>query len=181
MTKTRRALLASLMVALTVAAGHSLAGLPNVELVTVLIFVSGFLLGLKLGAVVGAASWGLHSLFNPLGAAVPPILAAQILGGAVVGLTGGLLGPRIVELNNRLLATITAGITGFLLTLLFQILINAASFYAFADERAIFALWKYVGAGIAFTIMHLVWNTGVFLVILRPLLSVLNSYRMELK
>lgn len=181
MIQTRRALLASLMVALTVAAGYSLAGVPNVELVTVLIFVSGFLLGPKMGAVVGAASWGLHSLFNPMGAGVPPILAAQVVSGAVVGTTGGFIGPRLLDFNNRWLAAIAAGAAGFLLTLLFQILVNTASFYTFADDRAAYALWKYVLAGIAFTITHIVWNTGVFLVILRPLLAVLERHRLELK
>ena len=75
--RTRRATLAGLLVALIVAAGYSLAGVPNVELVTLLVFVSGFLLGPRLGLAVGATSWGLYSLLNPMGAAVPPVLAVR--------------------------------------------------------------------------------------------------------
>ena len=51
MNSTRRALLASLLIALTVAAGQALAGVPNIELVTLLVFLSGFLLGRRTGAI----------------------------------------------------------------------------------------------------------------------------------
>lgn len=181
MNRTRRALLASLLVALAAAVGYALAGVPNVELVTVIVFVSGFLLGPKLGAAVGAASWAIHSLFNPMGVALPPVLAAQVAGGAVIGAVGGVLGPRLLVVPAAWAAALAAGAAGLLLTLVYQVLVNVAAFYSFVDDRATDALWKFVLAGLAFTAMHLVWNTAAFLVILRPLLSVLDRYRQELE
>jgi hypothetical protein len=181
MKETRRVLLAAMMVALILAAGYALAAVPNVELVTVLVFVTGFLLGPRAGAGTGAVAWGLHSLFNPLGAALPPILAVQVFHGAVVGFAGGALGPRLIRVVNPLLSAALLGLVGLALSLGFQLLINAASFLVFIDERALGAFWKYLLAGLAFTMMHLVWNTGVFLVILRPVLNVLDRHRPELK
>lgn len=171
------------MVALTVAAGFSLAAVPNVELVTFLIFISGFLLGTRLGPLAGAVSWGLFSALNPMGVAVPPVLAAQVVCGAVIGLAGGVLGPIILERRGRFVGMLLSGLTGLTVTLFFQLAVNAAAFVAAAgiDDRTLPAFRAFVIGGIAFTLMHLVWNTAVFLLTLRPVMSVLDRYRLELR
>jgi hypothetical protein len=178
--RTRRATLAGLLVALIVAAGYSLAGIPNVELVTLLVYVSGFLLGPRLGPVVGATSWGVYSVLNPMGAAVPPVLAAQVVSGALIGLAGACTGPIILERTRRPVGMLLCGLSGMILTLVFQALVNGAAFFTFVDDRGIGAFWAYLAGGIAFTAMHLVWNTSVFLVTLRPVMAVLNRHRLEL-
>jgi len=181
MQRTRRATLAGLLVALTITAGYSLAGVPNVELVTFLIFLSGFLLGPRLGPIVGAVSWGLYSAMNPMGAAVPTVLAAQVVSGALVGLVGGLLGPTVLERMRPFAGMLICGLMGLLLTLFFQTAVNAAAFFTFVDERGARAFWAFMAGGIAFTATHLVWNTAVFILALRPVMAVLNRYRLELR
>lgn len=183
MNRTRRATLAALMVALIVAAGYSLVAVPNVELVTFLVFASGFLLATRLGALVGAFAWGLYSTLNPMGVAVPPVLVAQVACGALVGAAGGFVGPKILERKSRLLGMLLSGLTGLSLTLIFQVVVNAAAFFAAVgtDERTFTALRIFVVAGMAFTAMHLVWNAAVFTLALKPVMSVLNRYRVELR
>jgi hypothetical protein len=180
MLHTRRALLASLLVAATVSLGYGLAGIPNIELMTFTVFVSGYLLGVRLGIVVGAASSALHSVFNPIGAALPPLLVAQILGFALIGVAGATAGPLVTRLKNRGVAVTLAGILGFLLTLVYDVLTNIGAFYVLTGENAPSNLLKFVVAGLLFMGMHLVWNTGLFLVILVPVLRVLARYRPEL-
>ena len=182
MQRTRRATLAGLLVALIVAAGYSLAAVPNVELVTLLVFVSGFLLGARLGPVVGATSWGLYSLFNPMGsgAAVPSIMAAQMAAGALVGLAGAWAGPAVLERVPRAAGMILCGLCGLILTLVYQLMVNAAAFFSFVDDRSFRAFWALMAGGTAFTAMHLLWNTALFMLALRPAMSVLDRYRMEL-
>lgn len=180
MNRTRRATLAGLLVALNLAAGFALAGIPNVELLTLLVFLSGFLLGTGSGALIGAASWGLFSAFNPMGAAVPPVLAAQVVGGGLIGAAGGFLGPLFLRFPHRAAAVAACALTGAVLTLMFQVLVNAVAFWVFTDDRAAGAMWVFIAGGIAFTLTHLIWNTAVFLVVLRPLMSVLNRHRLEL-
>lgn len=180
MHQTRRVLLTCLLVAVVVTLGYALAGVPNIELMTVAVFVSGFLLGPGLGAVVGAVSAAMFSVFNPLGAALPPLLAAQALGQAVVGAAGGSLGPVIISGGKRWISVAGAGILGLILTLFYDVATNVGAFVVFSGERTAGNLVKFVGAGIAFMTLHLVWNTLVFACVLTPVLIVLDRYRREI-
>ena len=180
MHQTRKALLASLLIGVVVAFGFTLAGIPNVELMTLTIFVSGFLLGARLGAIVGGASAALHSIFNPLGAALPPLLIAQVIGFAVTGLAGSLLGPVLVRMSHRWMAVGFSTVLGFLLTLTYHLFTSVGGFLSFTSERSVSGFVKYFYAGVPFVGMHLVWNTALFLMILVPVLTVLDKHREEL-
>ena len=178
MYKTRKALLASLLIAAAVALGYALAGVPNVELMTATVFIAGYLLGAGLGAVVGVGAMLLHSTFNPLGMAHPFLMGAQIAGFALIGVAGAWLGPVVTRIESRWVGAGLSASIGFVLTLVFQVLVNAGSFYAFSstDDH----LLTYVKLGLAFTALHLVWNTGIFLVAMRPTLNVLERFRREI-
>ena len=164
------------MTAVCVSLGYMLAGIPNVELMTITTFVAGYLLGPGLGALVGAISITLHSVFNPLGAALPPLLLAQIAGFSVVGVTGGLLGPVVARMERRIGALLVCAILGFVLTLFYDVLSNVGAFYVITGENAPQSLVQFVAAGVAFMVMHLVWNTAIFLVVLKPVLNVLARH-----
>lgn len=172
--------MASLLVAVAVSLGFALAALPNVELVTVTVFISGFLLGPGFGAGVGAAAAVLFSAFNPLGAALPPLLAAQALGQSVAGFAGGAVGPVIVRLPRRILASAAAAGVGLALTVLYDVLTNAGAYVTMTGERTFEALVKFIAAGMLFSGVHIVWNTAVFAAVLVPSLRVLEGYRREL-
>jgi hypothetical protein len=177
MNTTRRALLASLLIALCVAAGYALAGVPNVELITLLVFVSGFLLGGVLGALVGALSMAGHSLFNVMGAAIPPILAAQVACYAIVGYAGAVVGPAVARMRPAV-AVVAAAACGTALVLFYQVVINVVSFYTFSSASM---LWVYIWGGIVFSSIHIVWNAALFGIVLRPVLAVLDRHRFELQ
>ena len=180
MHNTRKTLLASLLIAVAVSLGYMLAGVPNVEMMTVALFVSGFLLGARYGAVIGGFSAGLYSLFNPLGLALPPLLAAQVVGFAVTGAAGGLIGPVIAQMSKRLPAAVCAGVLGFLLTLFYDLLTNIGAFFVMAGTKELAGLVKFVSAGLAFMGLHLLWNTVLFAVVVKPTLNVLARHRREL-
>lgn len=180
MHQTRRVLLACLLVAVVVTLGYALAGVPNIELMTVAVFVSGFLLGPSLGAAVGAVSAAMFSMFNPFGAALPPLLVAQVLGQALVGVVGGCVGPALIRGGKRWISFAGAGILGFLLTLTFDVVTNAGAFVVISGEKTAGNLVKFIGAGVGFMVLHLVWNTVVFTVVLLPVLIVLDRYRREI-
>jgi hypothetical protein len=180
MQKTRKALLASLLISVTVALGYALAGVPNVELMTMSVFVSGYLLGWRLGAIVGAVSIAAHSLFNPLGAALPPLFAAQVIGFSIIGVTGATLGRAVVGRRQRWVSFALSALLGFLVTSLYDLLTNVGAYYSITTGSGVPSLIKFVAAGMAFVVMHLVWNTVLFLVVLTPVLNVLARYRHEL-
>lgn len=180
MNGTRRVLLACLLISLTVMFGYALAGVPNVELMTITIFLSGYLLGARFGLIIGAASAIVHALFNPLGASLPPLLLAQCIGFSLVGMSGASFGPLIEGAKNRWAAILFAGLIGLLLTLLYDILTNIAAFYIAMGVGPTSGLLGFVVGGLLFMGTHIVWNTGLFLFVLKPVLSVLSRYRHEL-
>lgn len=177
MKRTRAALLSALLTALVFVAGQALAGIPNVELVTFLVFVSGYLLGPALGALVGAAGMGAHSLFNVMGAAPPPVWVAQWMSYALVGVAGGLLGPPLSRLARRGVAAVACALSGVVLVLLYQLLVNGVAFLVFASGVSV---WVYLWGGILFASVQLAWNAAVFFLAMPPVLRVLARHRDEL-
>jgi hypothetical protein len=157
-----------------------LSAVPNIELVTVTVFISGFLLGPRLGAGVGAVSAALFSLFNPLGAALPPLLVAQALGQSIAGFAGGIAGRLIVRRSSRSFAFVMAGAAGLALTTLYDVLTSMGAYVTIAGEKTLEGLVKFIVAGILFVGLHIVWNTMVFGSVLVPILRVLDRYRREL-
>jgi hypothetical protein len=160
MKRTRAALLATLLVAAIYVAGQALAAVPNVEAITFLSFVAGYLLGPLTGALVAGAGMGAHSLFNVMGSVAPPVWIAQIAAYAGVGMMGGLVGPALARMR-PLLALPVAGITGALLVLIYQVVINAVSYFVFASGVRV---WVYVWGGILFGGVQVLWNAALFLV-----------------
>jgi hypothetical protein len=176
MNATRRALLASLLIALSVAAGQALAGVPNVELITFFVFLAGFLLGARTGAFVGGASMGAHSLFNVMGTVVPPVLITQVVVYMLIGAAGSLLG-RPISRRAAGRATLLAAACGGGLTLFYQLVVNATAWFTFSSGNS---LWVFVWGGVAFGAVHVAWNCAAFGVALRPTMSVLDRFRGEL-
>ncbi len=177
MKSTRRALLASLLIALSAVAGQALASIPNVELITFLVFLSGYLLGPRYGAFVGGAAMGAHSLFNVMGSVVPPMLVTQIIAYAAIGAAGGTLGVAISRVPNGVVVSILAGVTGATLALAYQFVINVAAYFTFTSTAS---LWTFIVGGIAFSAVQIGWNAAVFFAALRPTTAVLSRFRDEL-
>jgi hypothetical protein len=178
MRTTRLVLLASLLVAMIFAAGQALAGIPNVELVTALAFVSGYLLGPALGAVVGAAGMGAHSLFNVMGTVAPPVWLSQVGSFALIGSAGGIVGPFLARVRGRARAAVLSALTGAVLVLIYQLAVNIVAFYTFASDVDV---WVYVWGGVAFGAVQVAWNVVVFGAAMPPMLRVLARYRRELR
>jgi hypothetical protein len=176
MKRTRAALLSALLTAVVFAAGQALAAVPNVELVTVLVFLAGYLLGPALGSLVGAAGMGAHSLFNVMGAVAPPVWAAQVLCYALVGAMGGVAGPPLARVRRRAPAALLAATIGAGLALFYQLSINAVTFFLFSSGVSVRV---YLWGGIAFGAVQVAWNAAVFLFV-PAMLRVLARHRREL-
>jgi hypothetical protein len=180
MHRTRKALLTCLLAAAAASLGFALSGVPNVELVTFVVFVAGFLLGPVRGACAGAAAAAALSVFNPLGAALPPLVAAQAGGQALTGLWGGIAGPALARIRRRSMSALAAGATGLALTAIYDVATNAGAYATIAGEKSIEGLVKFVAAGILFVGLHIVWNTVLFAAALGAVLRVLEKQREEL-
>lgn len=155
MFRSSRVALAGLFVALTLGVDLITAPLPNVELLSLTLFLGGAATGPAVGFAIGIAAELIHSFLNPLGPAFPLVLLAQLLGMGTVGLVGGLLGARVARLR-RGPAIGALAILGFSLTTFFDLLTNAALGIHLGS------LWLTLAGGIPFAIAHIVSNTLLF-------------------
>ena len=74
--------------ALSIVLAYMLFSFPNIELLTLMIFLSGFIMGKREGLIVGLISSFIYFFFNPLGASPPPLLAFQVFFYSLIGLIG---------------------------------------------------------------------------------------------
>ncbi len=149
---------AALFVALAVGLGFAGSVIPNVELVSITVFLGGAATGAAYGGFIGLAAELLFSGLNPLGPALPLVFAAQLTGMATCGVAGGLLGPHLLRCTVAFRTTLLA-LTGFVLTLLFDVLTNLGLGLHLGPVAATLA------GGLALSVVHVVANMFVFAVL----------------
>ena len=151
----RRIALAGMFAGLAWGAGY-VESIPNFELQTVMLFAGGWALGPFGGAAAGAVGAFLFSAFNPYGSGLmyPLLLVSQMLGMALAGAVGGVVGGLgIVPPVPRWIAVVGSGIV---VTLLYDLLTNVASGLAFGQLRATLI------AGAGFSLFHIATNAVLF-------------------
>ena len=142
--------LGGVLAALAVVSTHTLAGIPNVELTSLTLYLGGALMGPAWGGLTGAVSAVALSLTNPMGLPHPVMLGAQVLGYAAWGLLGGFTGDRLDH-------PVPAAAVGILGTSFFQLLLNGAIVVVTGTP------WQAVLiSALPFTGAHIAWNTTAF-------------------
>ncbi|MBU1065676.1 hypothetical protein KJ762_02070 [bacterium] len=154
-----------IFIALLLGVGYALAFVPNVELLTAMVFMSGVLMGFKRGIIIGVVGEFLFSALNPMGSGLlfPPMLIAQLIAMAIVSFLGALTRNYVLRCKQGIISAIIMGGIGLLLTLFYDILVSAAF-----PVSAGFSFREVVGtiiAGLAFSIVHLIGNTLVFILL----------------
>jgi uncharacterized membrane protein len=154
--------------------GSYLHPIPNFEPLTLVMFCSGVLLGIRDGALIGALTMLVYSLLNPYGAVHPLVLLAQVVGEALAGTAGGLF--AWLRLPGRSLAVRagTLAAAGFTLTAAFDLITNAATGVIFGQMKA-----TLIG-GIPFSLFHIATNVAMFAAVGTPLVAVFARYRERL-
>ena len=114
---------AAIFCAMAIAMGYSLMMVPNIELITVIIFLSGLTLNLWWGALVGLVAMGIYSGLNPLGSGLsfPPLFFAQTISMSLCGLIGGLLKPIFFTKEFNAYQLFFLAVTGFFVTVIYDI------------------------------------------------------------
>ena len=159
---------AGIFIGTGVALGYLLAAIPNVELVTATIFLSGYLLGKSGGSLVGVLTFGIYSTLNPYGMPPLPLLFTQMFAGGVIGFTGG-------AIKGRWEGIISFTISGILLTFFYDIITNASGYFLFPQKSTFIA---YMIAGIGFSAVHILSNGAIFPALLFPLTKNLKKRRL---
>ena len=134
-----------------------------VELFSVAVFVSGALMGVGWGAWIGALARLIFSVGNPYGPPHPWVLAAQVIGGALVGALGGIAGPWLLRRSDKgggaKLRTLILIASGLIATVGYDLLTNLAQGVVFGSIPATLAL------GAIPTLQHVGSNLVIFTVL----------------
>ena len=141
----------------SVGIGFLLSTIPNVEGMSAVAFVSGYLLGCLGGIAVGAIGILIFSILNPLGPPLPHVLAAQVAGMSFFGIFGGIW----KSLSNKPYIAITsAGLIGGVLTALYSILTDFAFALSIGKSRDPLPV---ILAGTPFSALHILSNVAIFI------------------
>ncbi|TFG17259.1 MAG: hypothetical protein EU533_08440 [Promethearchaeota archaeon] len=177
--KTFRIALLSTFTALSVVLGYMLVFLPNIELFTLMIFLSGFILGKRDGAIIGIMSSFIFVFFNPYGVSPLPLFAYQLAHYSLVGLLGGLTHSYLKKKDYFkpeedlyvFRVILLFAIIGALVTFVYDILstlIGALSIFGTLET-----FWATYIFGLPFTTIHLIGNTLGFIFILPGLIQLI--------
>jgi len=177
--KTFRISLIATFTALAIVLGYAMAYIPNIEVFTLMIFLSGFIMSKKEGAIIGLLSASIFTFFNPFGPSPPPLFIYQLIHYSLTGISGGLAKDFMV--NRKFFkpkedlyvyqVMIIFGVIGGILTFLFDILSTLLGGFTVSTSIDYF-IASYL-FGIVFTTVHLIGNILVFVFLLPGLIQII--------
>ena len=165
---------AAIFCALAIGMGFSLMLVPNIELITVIVFMSGLMLGCKWGALVGGTAIFIYSGLNPMGSGLsfPPLFFMQILGMTITGFAGGLFSRFFLEKETNIFSLITLGLLGFICTFIYDFLTLIS--YPLSAGLGLSGMIAALVKGIGFTLLHEISNAIVFVVTIPKVIKYLK-------
>tara|TARA_B100000676_G_C18012715_1_gene807685 strand:- start:166 stop:687 length:522 start_codon:yes stop_codon:yes gene_type:complete len=161
---------AALFTSTSIGLGFVFMLIPNVEFISVTVFLSGLTLGLYFGTLVGGASMLIYSVLNPLGSGLVylPMLIGQIIAMSGIGLIGSLNRKLLFSLPTRVLIPIS-GILGAFCALWYDGITTLS--YPISAGYNLDESLAYLFSGILFTVMHIISNILIFSIVVPSYLS----------
>jgi len=167
-SKTKKISVIALMGAAAIATNYVLIGVVNVKFMDLIVFTSGYMLGSASGASVGLLVWIAYGTLNPYGFSVP-ILIATALSETIFGVCGGFFHFKIGK-NKVFGLDFRLAITGFLLTVIYDLMTNVVSVLTVGIPLRIGLI-----SGIPFSLMHEISNAAFFALGFPPLVHAINQ------
>jgi uncharacterized membrane protein len=149
----------TIFTALALGLGYLFVFIPNFELISPTIFLAGVLFGTRTGTLVGILTYFIFGLLNPMGMSPLPLLLAQVLGGTIIGITGGLCYERKWNKAHIILPL------GVIITFIYDILTTSAGFVFFPTKESFLV---YFILGLPFVLLHIFTQGIVYGLVLTP-------------
>jgi hypothetical protein len=137
---------------------------------TLVVFCSGMLLGVRDGVLVGVLTMLVYSLLNPYGPAHPLVTAAQIAGNALSGAAGALFARIGLPARSPGVRAASLAVFALFITASYDLLTNVATGLVFGQMRT------WLLAGIPFALWHIGYNVALFAALGTPLAAVFGRY-----
>jgi len=165
----------SVLTAVCIAGNYILIGIPNVKIMDLIAFSTGFVFGSYIGALTGALAWAVYGVINPYGFSLP-ILWATMAGEAMFGAVGGLVGKTKPSMTNVFKFSVEMALWGFILSASYDLLTNIVFAFTFGASilQAIVTGWLMPPW---FGFLHEASNTILFLSAVRPTVKAIERGR----
>jgi uncharacterized membrane protein len=163
-----------ILTAVCIASNYALVGLPNVKIMDITVFASGYVFGSLVGAIIGALSWVIYGFINPFGFNLP-IWLATIVSEALFGLIGGWISSvrKNKPVNEVFKFNFEMALWGFTLTIVYDLFTNIMFAYSFGISLT-YALVSGWLIPPWFSIMHELSNTVLFFIAVYPLIKAIE-------
>lgn len=149
--------------AVAVGGNYALAGVPNVEVSSVMVFLSGFLFGITTGTLTGLISMTIFEVWNPWGPFIPPIGVAVIGCTILIGVVGGITGKNLYYAETYDSKWFLGpGIIGVVSTLFYDLVTTFASSVTWGMAFSVALVF-----GLPFILIHVISN-GILFSVLTP-------------
>lgn len=174
-TVASRVALVAIFAALAIGGNYALSAIPNVELSSVIVFLSGFLFGPIIGAFVAFIAMLIYQIWNPWGAFIPPIGLAVIGCSIFIGIIGGILGKALQRFDySDTRWFLLPALFGTLLTLLFDLLTNFAYSVTFGVPFIVALI-----TGLPFMAVHIICNAMLFGLVTQPVTRAVHQLQLR--
>ncbi len=123
---TRDICLVTVITAVCVGSNYAFMALPNVNIMDLIVFVTGFVFGPFIGGITGILTWAVYGVLNPLGFSVP-IWISSMIGEAIFGIVGGVIGrikDRKLTKSFDLKFSLEISFWGLILTIIYDLFTN---------------------------------------------------------
>lgn len=165
---------ASIFCATAIGMGFSLMLVPNIELITVTVFLSGLTLGSRWGFLVGGLTMIIYSGLNPLGSGLsfPPLFVMQIISMGFNGFFAGLLMPIFFRKEYNIFYLGALFFTGFFVTFIYDM--ATISSYPLVSGLGLVGIGSALLKGLSFTLLHQLSNAFIFTITVPRFVKLLN-------
>ena len=171
--------LITVLTALCVGGNYVLVGLPNIKIVDVVVFITGFMFGASIGATTGALVWIVYGAINPFGFSFP-IWLSTMVGETIFGVVGGILSRINYKTSEKAFNifrfSLEMGLWGLILTIIYDLFTNIVFAVVFnvSIVAAIVMGW-FIPPW--FGILHEVSNLVLFFFAVYPLTKIIRTFR----
>ncbi len=170
-----RVALIAIFAALAIGGNYALSAIPNVELSSVMVFISGFLFGPVIGSLVGFIAMVIYQVWNPWGAFIPPIGLAVIGCTIFFGIVGGILGKALQRLDySDWRWFLLPALFGVLLTLLYDLVTNFVYSFSFGVPFIIALI-----TGFPYLLVHVISNGLLFGLLTQPVTQAIDHLQLS--
>lgn len=159
---SRQVAIVSNMTALALLGNYSLVSIPNVELASVVIFITALVFGSTIGIWCALSTSIIYASINPWGPFIPQIWVTQLIGWVYVAVAGSMMSKKMSKPYERSAGPKELFIIGVVLTLIFDLVTNIGFSLVF-NIPYILAIML----GLPFMLVHILSN-GIIMAIVVP-------------